>query len=816
MAELPSTARVVIIGGGAVGCSVLYHLAKMGWSDCLLLEKNELTSGSSWHAAGNCPNFSGSLSIMKIQSYSTELFKTLGDEVDYPMNYHVTGSIRLAHSKERMEEFRHVCSMANHLGFEMDMMTNEEMKGVYPFLETHDIQGGVWDPNDGDIDPAQLTQAYAKGARNLGAKVVRFCPVNGVRRENGEWVISTEKGEVRCEYVVNAAGYRAQEIGRMFGREVPCISMAHQYLITEEIPELQARDQLLPLLRDPDSSYYLRQEKNGLLLGPYEKQATPHWVTKGDPMPADFSFQLYPDDLERLEWYIEDACARVPILGTAGVTRVVNGPIPYAPDGNPLIGPMPGVPNAFEACVFTFGIVQSGGAGKVCAEWIVEGETDGDMWGVDPRRFTGYATKEYSVAKAIEIYSHEYAIHFPNQEWPAGRQARTSPLYEKLKAKGAMFGAAAGWERPVWFPRPGKDEAVQKPSYHHTNWFEAVREECLAIRDRVGLMDLCGFSRFEVSGDGAAEWLRGLITGALPKVGRIGLIYFATEKGKILTEMTVTRFAENHFLLITAAGAEWHDRDWLEQHLPEASPITITNKTGSWTTLVVAGPKSRDLLSSVCDTDFSTAAFPWLTHQPIEIGMARGFAVRVSYVGELGWELHLPVEHVLGIYDKLWAAGEEHGIIDFGMYAMESMRLEKCYRAWKHDLSNDYSMFEGALDRFIKLDKPAFIGREALLNEKQQGVSQSFVPLLLEDPAEGQEPGDAVYLSSVWKGDERIGFVTSGGYGHRIEKSIALATIRTDCTAEGSEVEIEVLGERRRAVVAREPLYDPENARLRA
>ncbi len=812
MAELPSTARVVIIGGGAIGCSILYHLAKMGWSDCLLLEKNELTSGSSWHAAGNCPNFSGSLAVMKMQAYSNDLFTRLGDEVDYPMNYHVTGSVRLAHTQDRMDEFRHVTAMANNLGLEMDMVANEQMKEVYPFMETHDVLGGVWDPNDGDIDPAQLTQAYAKGARNLGAKVIRFCPVSGVRRENDEWVIETEKGEVRCEYVVNAAGYRAQEVGRMFGREVPCVTMAHQYLITEEIPELEAHGKLLPLLRDPDSSYYLRQEKNGLLLGPYETQATPHWVTKNDPMPEDFSFQLYPDDLERLEWYIEDACARVPLLGTAGVTRVVNGPIPYAPDGNPLIGPMPGVPNAFEACVFTFGIVQSGGAGKVCAEWIVEGETEGDMWAVDPRRFTGYATKEYSLEKAKEIYAHEYAIHFPAQEWPAGRQARTSPLYEKLKGKGAMFGAAAGWERPVWFPRAGKDEAVQKASYHHTNWFDAVREECLAIRDKVGLMDLCGFSRFEVSGEGAAEWLRGMVTGALPKAGRIGLIYFATEKGKILTEMTITRFSEDHFLLITAAAAEWHDLDWLQTHIPDGSPITITNKTGSWTTLVVAGAKSRELLSSVCDKDFSNAAFPWLTHQPIEIGMARGFAIRVSYVGELGWELHLPIEHVLGIYDKLWAAGEEHGIIDFGMYAMESMRLEKGYRAWKHDLTNDYSMFEGGLERFVRLDKPTpFIGQEALRKEKEEGIKQMFVPLLLEDGS-----ADAMYLSTVWKGDERIGFVTSGGYGHRIGKSIALATIRTDCTDEGAEVEVEVLGERRKAVVARDPLYDPENERLRA
>ena len=350
-AKLPASARVVVIGGGAVGCSVLYHLAEMGWTDCVLLEKNELTSGSTWHAAGNCPNFVGSWTMMKMQSYSTELYRKLGDLVDYPMNYHVTGAIRLAHSRQRMEEFRHVQAMGRHMGVEFEEMSNSDMQAIYPFLETHDLYGGQFDPLDGDIDPAQLTQALAKGARDLGAKVIRFCPVTAVEWNGDEWKITTPNGEIRAEYVVNAAGYRAGELGKMFGRDVPCVSLAHQYLITEPIAELTARDEKLPLLRDPDSSYYLRQEKDGLLLGPYEKNCRAHWLSSDDPMPDDFSFQLYNDDLERLEWYIEDACARVPILGTAGITRVVNGPIPYTPDGLPLLGPMPGVPNAFEACV---------------------------------------------------------------------------------------------------------------------------------------------------------------------------------------------------------------------------------------------------------------------------------------------------------------------------------------------------------------------------------------------------------------------------------------------------------------------------------
>jgi dimethylglycine dehydrogenase len=813
VADLPVSARVVIIGGGVVGASCLYHLAKAGWSDCVLLEKNELTSGSTWHAAGNCPNFSGSWSIMKMQSYSTELYRRLGDEVDYPMNYHVTGSIRLAHSKERMQEFEHVCSMAAYQGIDFKMMSNDDMKEVYPFLETHDLLGGVWDPYDGDIDPAQLTQALAAGARQMGAKIVRFCPVSGVRRENSEWVIETESGEIRCEYVVNAAGYRAAEIGRMFGRDIPCVSLAHQYLVMEESPELVGRESKLPLLRDPDSSYYLRQEKDGLLLGPYEANCKAHWLSADDPMPDDFSFQLYPDDLDRLEWYIEDACARVPILGNAGVKSVVNGPIPYAPDGNPLLGPMPGVPNAFEACVFTFGIVQGGGAGKILAEWVTESETEWDMWSIDPRRYTGYVDEDYAVKKAIEIYSHEYAINFPHYEWPDGREKRLSPIYDDLKSQGAQFTASAGWERAAWYARPGDDtELASNETFDREGpWFDAVREECLAVRDAAGICDLPGFSRFNISGKGAADWLRGLITGVVPMPGRIGLVYFATKGGRILTEMTLTRFEEDRFQLLTAAGAEWHDGDYLKAHLPDDGSISIENVTEDWGTLVVSGPLSRDILAQVCDNDLATENFPWLSHQAINMGGGEGAIIRVSYVGELGWEIHLPNANLKAAYDAICTAGNAHGLRHFGMYAMNAMRLEKCYRSWKADLSTDYTMLAGGLDRFIKFDKPDFIGKAALQKEKQAGSPERFVPLLVD-----ADEADAPYLATVWKDDKRVGLVTSGGYGHRIEKSIALATIRADLCTPGTSVEVEIYGSKFSAVVSQESLYDPANERLKA
>lgn len=813
MADLPSHAEVVIIGGGAVGCSVLYHLGKMGCTDAVLLEKNELTSGSSWHAAGNCPNFVGSWSMMKLQSYSTELYRRLGDEVDYPMNYNVTGAIRLAHSKERMDEFKHVCSMARAMGLDFEMMTNDEMQAVYPFLETHDLVGGCWDPLDGDIDPAQLTQAFAKGARNMGCKIIRFCPVTNVRREHDEWVVETEQGEIRCDKVVNAAGYRAAEVGRMFGRNIPCISLAHQYLMTDDIPELAEYGKKLPLLRDPDSSYYLRQEKHGLLLGPYEKGCKAHWVTKNDPMPDDFSFQLWPDDLERIEWHIEDACGRVPILANGGIKRVVNGPIPYAPDGNPLIGPMPGVPNAYEACVFTFGIVQAGGAGKIAAEWIVEGETEFDSWAVDPRRFTDHVTEDYALQTAIQIYSHEYAMHFPNMTWPAGREAKTSPTYPLLAAKGAEFGAYNGWERANWFPLIG-DETGTATSYRRQHWFDRVKDEVRHVSDHVGVLELPGFSRFEVKGEGAADWLRTMITGNLVKPGRIGLVYFASPKGKVVTEMSLTRFSENHFWLLTGAGAYWHDRDWLVQNLPDDGSVTIEDVTTRWTAFVITGPKSRDVMNALSEQGFENDTFPWLTHQPIEIGMARGQAIRVSYAGELGWEVHVPMEYAYQTYQRILQAGADAKIRDFGMFALDSMRLEKGYRAWKGDLSSDYTMLESGLSRWVNFKKPDFIGKAALEAEAAEGSTTSFVTLIVEE-APGDEACEAMYLSSIFAKDERVGLVLSSGYGHRTARSIALVAIDTAYAEEGTRLEIEIFGARRKAIVAPDALYDPENERLK-
>ncbi len=806
---MKTQAQVVIIGGGSVGCSALYHLTQLGVTDVVLLERDELTAGSTWHAAGNCPNFSTSWNLIKLQRHSTRLYSELAQRVGYDINYHITGSIRLAHTRDRVDEFKHVVSQARAQGIEFEMLTPAQIVERYPYITTDDLQAGLYDPYDGDIDPAQLTQALAKGARDAGATIYRHTRVTAIERlPSGEWNIVTDKGEIRAQKVINAAGYRGGEVAAMVGQYLPMVTLSHQYLITEDIPELVARGtDRLPLLRDPDVSYYLRQERHGLILGPYEWDAKAHWL---DGLPDQFAHQLFDDDLGRIEKYIEAACERVPILGSVGVKRVINGPIPYAPDGNPLLGPAPGLPGFYHCCAFTFGIAQAGGAGKLIAEWVAHGQPEWDMWPLDSRRYLECHNHKYTLAKALETYQHEYGIGYPAEERPAGRPAKMSPVNPRLRDKGAKFGARGGWERAVYFPQSG-DPVGPEVSFRRPAWHAAVARECAAVQQRVAVLDLPGFTKFEVSGSGAAEWLDRMVTGVVPKSGRTALNYFCAPSGGIVTEMTLTTLDSQRFWLISAAAGERHDEHWLREHLPSAG-VRIDNLSARYGTLIVVGPRSREVLGKLTRADLSNAAFPWLSVRDIEIGYTRAIAMRVNYVGELGWELHIPAEHLLSVYDLLWSAGEEFGIHDFGLYAMDSLRLEKCYRGWKGDLTTEYTPFMASLDRFVKLDKPSgFIGQEALRREAAQGPRERFVPLLVD-----AGDADAAAVSIVFRGDEQVGLVTSGGYGYRLQQSVALAYVRTDLAVAGTELTVEILGERRRAVVATEPLYDPQNLRLRA
>ena len=565
-------------------------------------------------------------------------------------------------------------------------------------------------------------------------------------------------------------------------------------MLTDEIPELQTWSQeqgkKLPLLRDVDSSYYLRQEKYGLNLGPYENNCKGHWMSPDDPMPDDFSFQLYPDDLERIEWHIEDAMARVPILGSVGVNKVINGPIPYTPDGNPLIGPVPGVPNAFEACVFTFGICQAGGAGKVLAEWITEGATEWDMWSCDPRRFTAFCDQDYCNKKGMEVYGNEYAMHFPHHEWPAAREKKLSPLHETLKASGAVFGAYNGWERANWYASETDD--VSEEATHTWGrkgpWYDRVREECLAVRDEAGILELPGFSRFAIRGEKAVEWLETLITGSVPKVGRMGLGYFADDKGRIVTEMSLARIEEEGVLCITAATAQWHDKEWLTRHLPDDGSITLKDDTDLYTTFILSGPHSRQILKQCSSADLT---LPWLSLQRGTVDAHDVMFLRVSFAGELGWEIHCRNAVAGEVYDVLMDAGRKYGLRPFGMYALNSLRLEKGYRTWKGDLSTDYTILQGGLGRFVKWSKPDFKGKAALEKERQEGPRKRFVTLIVDA---GEH--DAPYMSTLWYRGDVVGETTSGGWGHRIDKSIALGMVRTDLASPGTELEVEIYGER--------------------
>jgi dimethylglycine dehydrogenase len=811
-------ARVVIIGGGIAGCSAMYHLAQRGCTDVLLLERDELASGSTWHAAGNVPTYSTSWTLMKMQSYSAALYRRLASDPEIPISYHVTGSVRLAHSRERMAEFRHVTSMANAQGMAYDMLDLDGLVERYPLVQAHDLLGALWDPLDGDIDPSQITHALSRAARAMGGRVRRHERVVALdQRVATGWTVTTstadgETHRIDCETVINAAGYRAAEVMALLGRHLPVAHMSHQYLVTEEIAELAARRQPLPLLRDPDTSYYLRQERHSYILGPYEWQATAMWR---DAVPERFANMLWSPDLDRLEPQILDAGARVPVLAEAGIVRVVNGPIPYSPDGNPYLGPERGLANFWHCNTFSFGIAQGGGAGKAIAEWILDGRPEYDLWAVDRRRYKQFATTQYTVDKAIEVYQNEYAIGFPFEERPAGRPSYTSPLYDTLLTKGAHYGARGGWERPTWFDPQGTIGLDQLSLFRTNRWRAEVAEECAAVRNGVGVLDLPGFTKIEVTGPGAETYLDRLLCSKLPRTGRVALCYALLPDGKVLSEFTVSKIDAEHFYVVGAASAEWHDLDLLEAALPGDGSVRLHNVTMERGSLVVAGPRSRQVLTQMTPSALDNDSFPWLAVRDIETRVGAVRALRVNYVGELGWELHAANEQLVALYHDVCAAGERFGIRDFGIYAVDSLRLDKCYPGWKTDLEIGFSPLDAGLDRFVDLSKPEFVGKDALVAERRAGSPWRFVAMTLDESGDADAPFCATIFDA---GDarRRVGIVTSGGWSFTLERSVALGYVLPGCAAAGTKVAIDVFGERRLATVATSPLYDPGNVRPRA
>jgi dimethylglycine dehydrogenase len=804
---MKTQAKVVIVGGGAVGVSTLYHLAQAGVTDTLLIEKNELTSGSTWHAAGNIPTYANSWGGMRAGNYAWRLYKDLAEKVDYPITYRHTGAFWPAHTPERMDFFRHLVGISKGLGYEMAMLSPGEMDAMHPYFSAGDsIKGGIFDPYEGDVDPSQLTQALAKGARDLGAQIVRFTKVTDIRRrKSGEWQVATDKGDVICDIVINAGGYYGRQVGEMVGQRLPVVTLEHQYLVTESLPELETNPDNFPLVRDPDIMYYLRRERNGLLLGSYGHAGRPAWL---DGMPDCFANQLYPDSVDDIAEVLEAALTHVPILGEAGVSKFVNGPIPYSPDGAPLCGPAFGLPNFYHACSFPVGITHSAAAAKTLTEWITEGEPEWDMSAWDPRRFgEEWATFEYTATRASELYENQYSIPYPHRLWKSARPVQTTPLYDTLKAKGAQFGQVAGWERAFWF----ETDTVRNDgelSFHQECWEPAVEAECQAVRDHVGVMDHGGFTRYEVDGPGATDFLNRVFCGAMPNMGRVKLSYMLTPKGKVWSEATIARLDENRYLLCGPTLADQRDHDWMSQFLPE-SGVNLRRGSDFDAALMVMGPKSRAVLQPLTDADLSKESAPWMSVQEFTLAGARVIALRVSYVGELGWELHMRSDDLKCVYEAIINEGADKNLIEFGSYALNAMRLEKGYHAWGADFGIEYTAFDAGLDRFVSRKKDDFVGRDAFLAQSEQPKSYHFTGFILDGNG-----ADALSSDPICKDGAPVGYVSSGGTGFRIGKRIALGYL-TVPAAPGDVFDIEVLGKPVRATVAALPFYDPENTCLK-
>ncbi|MGQ7794032.1 GcvT family protein [Faunimonas sp. B44] len=836
---MKSHARVVVIGGGVVGVSTLYHLARKGWADVVLLERKELTSGSTWHAAGLLPLFNLSYSVGQIHKYSVALYKTLEAETGQNVGFSVCSNIRLARTRDRWDEYMYYAGVARTIGVDVNVLTPDEVKAIWPLCETDGIIGAIQHPDDGYIQPADLTQALAKGARSRGAEIHRSTAVTGIaRRPGGEWLVRTDKGDIVAEHVVSATGNFARQTGAMVGLDVPVMPVEHQYIVTEPHPAiLERRHRGLPemgVLRESDSSWYMREEAGGLLLGPYEKGAPACYV---DGPSADSEYELFQEDLERLMPHIETAIARVPAFGEVGIKKVYNGAIAYTPDGSPIVGPAWGLRNFWLNEGHSFGVTAAGGAGWQLAEWIVEGEPSIDMLGVDPRRFGPYASRGYLKAKNEEAYANVFTPHYPDEERAAGRPLKTAPCYDRMKALGAVFGSVYGWERPNWFapegygidvasiekpdvllnhnhPQPDADGRVKEIwSFRRSNHFEHVGNEVRNVASGVGLQDMSAFAKCYVSGPGAEAWLDGLMANRVPKaVGRIHLCHLLTVRGGVRSEFTVYRTGPESFYLVSAGALERHDHDVLAKALPGDGSVQLRPVTTEWGVLVLAGPRSRDVLQKLTSADLSNAAFPWLTGKRIDIGHAQAHALRVNFVGELGWELHHRIETQNAVFDLLMEAGREYGIRPFGIRAMMSMAIEKSYRLVGRELSIEYSAYESGLDRFVHPNKGDFLGRDALVRAHAEGDSWRFVTMEID----GVTDADARGSEPLWAGDDLVGRATNGGFGWRTGKSLALGMVRPEFGEVGTELEIQILGERRRATVIPESPYDPGNARLRA
>ncbi len=793
-----------------MGVGLAYHLAEEGCTDVLLIEKGELTSGSTWHAAGQCPSLVGNYNLAKIHAYCNDLYPRLEELTGQYVSWHASGGIRIARKEADLDWFRYMKGIADSVGFRMEIIDPAKIREINPFYNTDGVIAGAWTTDDGHADPSGLTNAMARGATNMGVTIVKNNRVTNIRQlPSGEWEVETEKGNVIAEIVVNAAGSFARQVSQMVGADLPICNMEHQYIVTGPVQAFVDRDEEIPVMRDPYASAYIRQEQKCGLIGVYEhKDMAEAWAPNGFP-PWESDSELFPDNLDRLMPWLGHAMECMPVIEEAGIKRVVNGAIPHSADGPPLLGPVAGLKNFWLCCGSSFGIAQGAGCGKYLAQWMVHGDSEINMTGFDPRRVGSFADDDYMKAKGFQDYGMTYFTPIPGEELPAGRPSRTSPLYQKLLEKGCVYTETFGWERPKWFSLDGREEEY---SYRRNNVFDVVRDECLAVRERVGLLDLTGFAKYDVSGPDARAFLNRLCANRMPaKNGGIVLAHILSHQGRIGGEVTITRLADDRYYLLSAAGAEMRDLDHLVQGKEESEKVVIENVTDDRGVLVLAGPRSRDVLAKLTDVGLDNDSFRWLTGQEITVAGVPLRALRVNYVGEMGWELHPAIGDMETVYNAVWEAGQEFGIADFGLYAVNSLRIEKAYRGWGAELTNEVTMLDADMERFIKLDKEDFVGRDATL---KQGEGQRMLQLVYfevdatDSEVRGGEP--------IYAGEEYAGVTTSGGFGHSVRKSLGFGYVEPALADPGTELGVSLLGERQRAVVLKDPVYDPSNRRLRS
>lgn len=801
---MKSHTQVVVIGGGVVGASVLYHLTKRGWSDVVLIERAELTAGSTWHAAGGMHTLNSDPNVARLQKYTIELYQEIEALSEQSCGVHLTGGIMLADNRERLDYLKIMQGKARVQGNDCELISIEEASKLHPLFDPQYFVGALYDPLEGHVDPYGVTHAYVKAARRKGAEVYTHTRVVELNpTADGGWDVVTDQGTIRAEKVVNAAGLWAREVGRMVGLELPLLAIEHHYLVTETVPEIAARERELPHALDFAGEIYTRQEQQGFLLGTYEKNAVP-WSPRQTPW--DFAQELLPPDFDRIGARLETAFQHFPFLQDAGIKRTINGPFTFAPDGNPLVGPVPGLNNFYVACAVMAGFSQGGGVGLALANWIVDGDPGMDVFGMDVARFGDFATPAYTNVRAREFYGLRFSIPYPNEVRPAGRPLRRTPVYDRFKARGAVFGVGYGLETALYFAPQG-EEPVEQLRFRRSNAFPVVAVECRTVREGVGILETSGFAKYEISGPGTEAFLDRLLANRLPKAGRMALSPMLKDDGRLIGDLTVARADGQTFYLFGSGAYEGVHLRWFERHRPV--DVQVRSLASEWTGFAIAGPQSRELLAKLVWDDVSKEALPFLSFRAMAVGMVPCWIGRISFTGELGYEIWCRADFQLALYEVLLDAGQDLGLRHFGGYALNSLRLEKNFGGWLREYTPDYGPFEAGMGRFVNFKKGDFIGRESALREKEQGPERRLIALAVE-----ADDNDAVANEPVFHGDRVVGWVTSGGYGHTVQQSIALAYVPAELAAE-TDFAVELMGDRRPARRLDEPLYDPQGLRMR-